>query len=114
MKYIKEGRMSIYVMNTNLLFCPEFLSSNQNYFFAYKIFNDLKQMNDNLNLDIKIINEINEFIKVKIDYFEKFFLNLVSIDKIISFNNIINNILKKIIIKKKSLKEKIMDNLYIL
>ena len=93
MKYIKEGRMSIYVMNTNLLFCPEFLSSNQNYFFAYKIFNDLKQMNDNLNLDIKIMNEINEFIKVKIDYFEKFFLNLVSIEQITSLNNIINNIL---------------------
>ena len=68
MKYVKTGRISAYMVNTNLFFCSEFLSTNQNYYLSYKFFSDLKKYNDYIIFDKKISNEINEFIKSKINY----------------------------------------------
>ena len=93
MKYIKTGRISAYMVNTNLFFCSEFLSNNQNYYFAYKFFSDLKKYNDYIIFDKKISNEINEFIKSKINYFQRYFLNLISNEQINILNDVINNIL---------------------
>jgi hypothetical protein len=93
MKYVKTGRISAYMVNTNLFFCSEFLSTNQNYYFAYKFFNDLKKYNDYIIFDKKISNEINEFIKSKINYFQRYFLNLISNEQINILNDVINNIL---------------------
>ena len=94
-KYIKTGRISIYMMNTNLFFCSEFLSNNQNFFFDYKFFSDLKQFNNNITLDKRVVEEINEFIQEKNNYFEKYFLHIMNHEKFCVLNDIINNILNQ-------------------
>ena len=95
MKYVKTGRISVYMINTNLFFCSEFLSNNQNFYFAYKFFADLKKYNDYANFDKKLSSEINEFIKSKINYFHRYFLNLISVEQINILKDIINNILNE-------------------
>ena len=82
MKYIKSERISVFMLNTNLSFCSEFLSNNQNYFFAYKYFFDIKQINNNITFDKIILKEINEFIRDKIDYHKNYFLNLTNNENI--------------------------------
>ena len=93
LKYIKSGRISIYLLNTNIYFCSEFLSCNQNYFYAYKFFSDLKNFNNNISFDKKILNEINDFIKNVINYYENYYINLINNEQISDLDKIINNIL---------------------
>ena len=93
MKYIKSERISVFMLNTNLSFCSEFLSNNQNYFFAYKYFFDIKQINNNITFDKIILKEINEFIRDKIDYHKNYFLNLTNNENISILKTIIDNIL---------------------
>ena len=95
LNYMKIGRMSTYMLNTNIFFCSEFLSNNQNYYFAHIFFSELKKINDNISFDKKLTNEVSEFIKTKIDYFEKYFISLVNIEQISELNKIINNILNQ-------------------
>ena len=95
LKYAKTGIISIYSLNTNIFFCSEFLGSNQNYFFAYKYFVDLKQYNNSISFEKKILNEINDFIKNFIDFYENYFMNLLSSEQLSNLDKIINKILNQ-------------------
>ena len=95
LKYIKTERISIYMLNTNLFYFTDFLSNNQNYFFAYKFFTDLENISNNISFDKKTSNEINEYIKVKIEYFEKYFVKIVKNEEYDIFYKIIDNILNQ-------------------
>ena len=95
LKYAKTGIISIYSLNTNIFFCSEFLGTNQNYFFGYKYFVDLKQYNNSISFDRKILNEINDFIKNFIDYYENYFMNLLSSEHLSNLDKIINKILNQ-------------------
>ena len=90
--YIKTGRISVYTINTNLFYFTDFLSNNENYFYAYKFFTDLQNLNDNVSIDKKTLKEINEFIQSKIDYFKKYFTDIISSKEYDDYYNIINNI----------------------
>ena len=93
--YIKTGRISVYTINTNLFYFTDFLSNNENYFYAYKFFTDLQNLNDNVSIDKKTLKEINEFIQSKIDYFKKYFTDIISSKEYDDYYNIINNILNQ-------------------
>ena len=54
-KYIKTGRMSVYMINTNLFYFINFLSNNQNYFYAYQFFSELQNLNNNISIDKKTL-----------------------------------------------------------
>ena len=94
-KYIKTGRMSVYMINTNLFYFINFLSNNQNYFFAYKFFSELQDLNNNISIDKKTLTEINDFIKEKINYYEKYFTTMINSEEFDVFHNIINKILNQ-------------------
>jgi len=94
-KYIKTGRMSVYMINTNLFYFINFLSNNQNYFYAYQFFSELQNLNNNISIDKKTLTEINDFIKEKINYYEKYFTTMINSEEFDVFHNIINKILNQ-------------------
>ena len=94
-KYIKTGRMSVYMINTNLFYFINFLSNNQNYFYAYQFFSELQNLNNNISIDKKTLTEINDFIKEKINYYEKYFTTMINSEEFNVFHNIINKILNQ-------------------
>ena len=94
-KYIKTGRMSVYMINTNLFYFIDFLSNNQNYFYAYQFFSELQNLNNNISIDKKTLTEINDFIKEKINYYEKYFTTMINSEEFDVFHNIINKILNQ-------------------
>ena len=94
-KYIKTGRMSVYMINTNLFYFINFLSNNQNYFYAYQFFSELQNLNNNISIDKKTLTEINDFIKEKIKYYEKYFTTMINSEEFDVFHNIINKILNQ-------------------
>ena len=94
-KYIKTGRMSVYMINTNLFYFIDFLSNNQNYFYAYQFFSELQNLNNNISIDKKTLTEINDFIKEKINYYEKYFTTMINSKEFDVFHNIINKILNQ-------------------
>ena len=94
-KYIKTGRMSVYMINTNLFYFINFLSNNQNYFYAYQFFSELQNLNNNISIDKKTLTEINDFIKEKINYYEKYFTTMINSKEFDVFHNIINKILNQ-------------------
>ena len=109
MKYIKSKQTSIHMIKTYSFFGPYFFTNAQNYFFIYKIFSDLKKVNKNVSLDINIIKNINEYIEVKINFFQKYFYNSIKSDKnyISKLDKIITNILEQ----KKEEKEEEENNI---
>ena len=94
-KYVKTGRMSVYMINTNLFYFINFLSNNQNYFYAYQFFSELQNLNNNISIDKKTLTEINDFIKEKINYYEKYFTTMINSEEFDVFHNIINKILNQ-------------------
>ena len=94
-KYIKTGRMSVYMINTNLFYFIDFLSNNQNYFYAYQFFSELQNLNNNISIDKKTLTEINDFIKEIINYYEKYFTTMINSKEFDVFHNIINKILNQ-------------------
>ena len=94
-KYIKTGRTSIHMVNTSTFFCNKFLSNNHNYFFVYNVITELKKINKYASFDKDIVNDINEYIKVKISCFEKLFRSLKNDENISNLYNLIKNILSK-------------------
>ena len=87
--------MSVYMINTNLFYFIDFLSNNQNYFYAYQFFSELQNLNNNISIDKKTLTEINDFIKEKINYYEKYFTTMINSEEFDVFHNIINKILNQ-------------------
>ena len=106
LKYIKTERISIYMLNTNLFYFTDFLSNNQNYFYAYQFFSELQNLNNNISIDKKTLTEINDFIKEKINYYEKYFTTMINSEEFDVFHNIINKILNQNIQLEKYMFEK--------
>ena len=108
MKYIIPKQTSVHMIKTNSFFGSYFLTNAQNYFFIYKIFSDLKKVNKNVSLDINIIKSINEYIEVKINFFQKYFDNSIKKDEnfISKIDKIITNILEPKKDEEKIIKEK--------
>ena len=80
-KYIKTGRMSVYMINTNLFYFINFLSNNQNYFYAYQFFSELQNLNNNISIDKKTL--------------KKYFTTMINSEEFDVFHNIINKILNQ-------------------
>ena len=110
-KYIKTGRMSVYMINTNLFYFINFLSNNQNYFYAYQFFSELQNLNNNISIDKKTLTEINDFIKEKINYYEKYFTTMINSEEFDVFHNIINKILNQNIQLENNDEENNKDNI---
>ena len=69
LKYIKDRRTSINMVNTSSFFCNGILSNNINYYFVYNVLKELKKINKNVSLAQDVIKEINQIITVKITCF---------------------------------------------
>jgi len=94
-KYIKNGRTSVHMVNTSTFFCNKFLSNNHNYFFVYNVITELKKINKYASFDKDVVNDINEYIKVKISCIEKLFRSLKNDENLSNLYKLIKNILSK-------------------
>ena len=94
-KYLETYETSVHMINTSFIFFSDFLINDENNFFAFKILNDLKNINENVTLDINTKKIINKNIKQKIYEFYNYFKTLINDEHISILENIINNLLKQ-------------------
>ena len=94
LKYFKEQRIPLYYLNASTLFNSEFLSSQKNYFYVFKYFNDFKKI-ININVKNYINDEIQENIILKIKTYQSIFEDVLIKDKIAQLKEVINNIFEK-------------------
>ena len=94
-KYVKTRRTSIHMINTSSFFCNEFLSNNHNYFFVYNVITEMKKISKYASFDKDVVNDINEYIKMKICYFENLFKGLKNDENISNIYKLIKNLLSK-------------------
>ena len=112
LKYIKDRRTSIHMVNTNSFFCNGILSNNINYYFVYNVLKELKKINKNVSLAQDVIKEINQIITVKITCFENLFRNLKNDESIYNIYKFIKYLLNpsKNQEKKEIIKEEEKEN----
>ena len=112
LKYIKDRRTSINMVNTSSFFCNGILSNNINYYFVYNVLKELKKINKNVSLAQDVIKEINQIITVKITCFENLFRNLKNDESIYNIYKFIKYLLNpsKNQEKKEIIKEEEKEN----
>ena len=109
--YLKKNIITKVYINLDSLFRQSFLSEQNNYYYAFKCYNMIKRYFTDDYFNTPVNKDINEFICMKIDNFEKVFAKAYDLKYIKNISLVIDKILddKKNIQEDNEKKEQNLD-----